>query len=287
MFRPLLVPLTLVLLALAPALALQAQPDHEDALVPFLKQGYREAQAMVHEDAHLGTVHAVLLEEGEGAARHRNVLCVFATRSGATKLIHQAEYAWATLERFADVDHDGKLDLVVRAGNGGNCWACGWVEAVSLGPDHADVLIPPERFQQLEDLDGDGTLEAIATDARWEFFEGLCHACSPRVERIFRRRKGEWVEASSEFPAYYQRSLEALTAQLERQARENTADWDEYQLGTLISILLNRTQLGERAPAWKAFTDRIAAWKKRLGPDEDEARARLDTIVSALQRELK
>lgn len=270
----------LLALSLAPALALRAQPEHDEVLIPFLKQGYREGQSIARDDARLGMVHAVILDEGEGVARHRSQLFVFATRGAQRSLIHQAEYAWAALDRLADIDGDGQLDLVVRAGTGGNCWTCGWVEAVTLTATKALPLLPPERFQQLEDVDGDGVLEAIAADARWEFFEGLCHACSPRVERIHRRTSGTWVDASAAFPAHYRRAIETLTLQLDRQTKENPADWDEYQWGTLTSILLNRLALGQSEAAWKDYDERIAEWAKRSDAD---GLARLRSLVDALK----
>jgi hypothetical protein len=287
MLRSLVLSVLLAALALGPALALRAEVDRDAALVPYFKQGFRESQALAREDTELGSVHAVLLEEGDGVARHRAVLFVFATRGDQRTLLHQAEYPWATLERLADIDADGKLDLVVHAGTGGNCWTCGWVEAFTLTPAGARTLIAPERFQSLEDVDGDGKLEAIESEAKWEFYEGLCHACSPRVERIHRLTSSGWNECSEAFPDYYRTSVATLEKQLEQQASHNSADWDDYQMGTLISILLNRVRLGEKDEAWKAFQARVQAWRARLTKDEDEGRARIDAILDALRRDLK
>lgn len=286
MLRSLVLSVLLAALALGPALALRAEADRDAALAPYLKQGFRESQALAREDTALGSVHAVLLEEGEGVARHRSVLFVFATRGAERTLLHQAEYPWATLERLADIDGDGRLDLVLHAGTGGNCWTCGWVEALTLTPAGARPLIAPERFQSLEDIDGDGKLEAIEADARWEFYEGLCHACSPRVERIHRLTGTGWTECSQAFPGYYRKSIATLEKQLDQQAAHST-DWDDYQMGTLISILLNRVQLGEKDDAWKAFHAKVQAWRARLTKDEVEGRARIDALVEALKRDLK
>lgn len=266
-------------LSLAPAFALRPTPEHDEVLIPYLKQGYHEGQSIARDDAKLGVVHALVLEEGEGVARHRSLVFVFATKGDHRALIHQAEYAWAALDGLSDIDGDGNLDLVVRAGTGGNCWTCGWVEAVTLTADRALPLVPPERFQELEDVDGDGTLEGIASDARWEFFEGLCHACSPRVERIHKRTSGAWVDASQAFPAHYKRAIESLELQLEAQAKENPSDWDEYQFGTLASIALNKLALGD-SNAWKDFDLRIEDWRKRA---DAEGLTRLNALVAALK----
>jgi hypothetical protein len=259
-----------------------------DPVAALRAQGFVRVQELSHRAPDGRLMRALLLEEGEGATRHRAVVVVLGGPAGTSgRPVYQVEHAWARLVSLGDVDRDGTLDLVVRAGNGGACWTCSWIEAVSLPASGSpSPMVPPQTFQSLDDLDGDGVPEGIQVEDGWEVYEGLPRSCSPRVDRIFQRVRGSWVEASRRFPGYYRQNV----AELEKTLGQPPAGGDEpddRELGGLISLLLNRRKLGEEATAWAAFEARIAARLAGLSAEEGETRTRIESLVAALQRDLR
>jgi hypothetical protein len=277
--------LALAVLSLTPARAISVPAASGLLIDGYVNDGFKAAGELKREWPALGLVTATLLEEGDGLARHRARLIV--STGGGNRVLLDQEYAYATLVSLEDVDHDGTLDVVVRAGNGGDCVNCSWMEAKSIATDRVSDLVPPGKYQDLVDIDHDGVAEAIAIDPRWEYYEGLCRTCSPRIERIFRRKGGAWVEASREFSAFYHGRVRALEEDLSRAAKASPGEWDDQQLGTLLSIMLYRRQLGEDAEAWKHFEQQMLQWRDGMSPQESEAQARITGLISALKRDLK
>jgi hypothetical protein len=83
---------------------------------------------------------------------------------------------------------------------GGNAWGCSSLKTMLVAKD--DVLFPEiesETWQVAKDLILDeGVPVLLLLDTRFEFFSGLCHACSPIKTAIFElNRRGVWTDATA------------------------------------------------------------------------------------------
>lgn len=167
-----------------------------------------------------------------------------------------------------DINGDGKAELIIREGNGGNCRGCSRMKIFHVSDEilkqvpiqitEKDDFVP----KRLEDVNNDGVFEVLALHTPWECAFGIGCAGSPVTWGIYKWNGNEYIEASQEFPEFYedmiQRSLQFSP-----------------HLGNIISILLHRIQMGEAAEGWKQFQQRMAS----LLIDEN----RKETIVKELQ----
>ncbi len=102
----------------------------------------------------------------------------------------------------------------------------------------------------VEDVDGDGTLEVIASDAAWEI-HGFCHACSPYGVFVLGWDGQAYHDASGDqrFRVYF----DATIAELESGVAPGIND--ESRLSYAISIALLYGHSGRADLAWQRFED--------------------------------
>jgi hypothetical protein len=151
-----------------------------------------------------------------------------------------------------DMNKDGLLELAIFISDGSNSWTYNQIQVLQLHPDKGVVnltlSVPSEdelelgtfAVDRLEDIDGDGIVEWIVTDSR---FEGgvfpLGHAGSPGVPRIYAWDGDVYRNASTRFSEYYQPIIDDYQASLYRVSNNGVWDGEEVQnLHTLLSLLM-------------------------------------------------
>jgi hypothetical protein len=148
---------------------------------------------------------------------------------------------------FADINKDGILELVVSAANGGNCWACSNVRIYALGGPTPRLMVAEPMV--LKDLDGDGSVELLVGDVRWESYDEFSHAAAPGGTMVYRWRDGKYVFAGTEAKAFYEKELDRYRGELaEAISAINAADAmsDERYLGLALSMYIARCYTDEQ-----------------------------------------
>ncbi len=147
---------------------------------------------------------------------------------------------------FKDINNDGYSEIVLDFWSGGNCLSCNWIEIFQIRDQQIQsVEIDfPERVvpRSVSDLNEDGSWEVIGSDTHWEFYENVCHACSPSVSVVAAWEDGKYKIASSDFLDYYNQIIEELEDDLDTMEIEGQ---EEYYFGDLISLLLNYLVKGD------------------------------------------
>ena len=147
---------------------------------------------------------------------------------------------------LTDINGDGVKEVIVQSSSGGNCWSCNPTEIYSIRNQKVE-LIAASPMQDVRDLDGDGSMELVVTDPRWELYGDLSHAASPFASVIFRWKNNRYVYASSDFPGFYKEELNRLRASIEGARAEITSEEfsDESYVGLSISVALAHAHMGE------------------------------------------
>lgn len=193
--------------------------------------------------------------ESAGEKAGTKSLKLYFQRSGssavsATDLYEEAVIGFGTYEDestvFADVNGDGVTEFIVSAANGGNCWACSTVRLYALGGPTPRLLVAEPMTMQ--DLNGDGTLELLVGDARWESYDDFSHAAAPGGTLVYTWRDGTYVFAGSDVKAFYEKELDRYRGYLaEAIASINAADdrSDESYLGLALSMYIARVYMDD------------------------------------------
>jgi hypothetical protein len=146
-----------------------------------------------------------------------------------------------------DINRDGAAEIIVQASSGGNCWSCNPTEIYTLR-GHKAELIAAGPMREIQDLDGDGSVELLVTDARWEFYSDFSHVASPSATIVYSWRNGRYVYASRDYSAYYGGELKDLRARLAEARAMITADddtSDEGYCGLAVSLAITYVHLGD------------------------------------------
>lgn len=160
---------------------------------------------------------------------------------------------------LADVNGDGKPELIISRWGGGNAWGCSSTIAYEVRGPRMTRLISGAMV--LEDLDHDGTEEVVLVDGSWQEYGPFSHAQSPGGHVVFRWRNGRYEFAGPEFRAYYdeakrrnEREFAALDAadDLDRMHLALSAYIDSVRFGDKTGLDLLRQRLGSmRSSAYR------------------------------------
>ena len=146
-----------------------------------------------------------------------------------------------------DINGDGLKEIVVQSSSGGNCWSCNPTEIYQVR-NHKGELLAAAPIQHLADLNGDGILELLITDARWESYDDLSHAASPGAVMVYAWRNGRYVYSARDFGEFYKGEIEKLKGSIEGAKSQITAV-DEYSdeayIGLSLGLAITYTHMGE------------------------------------------
>ena len=140
---------------------------------------------------------------------------------------------------FADVNRDGKTEMILSVANGGNCWQCSRVLLYVL--DAPEPRLAVSEPMSLKDLDGDGVAELLVGDTRWESYDDFSHAGAPGGTLVYKWTPEGYRFAGKGASAFYEQTLAELRADLVDAAKNiSPADeiTDEQYLHDVISMLL-------------------------------------------------
>lgn len=182
-----------------------------------------------------------------------------------------------------DMNGDGLLELPYSIFNGGNCWGCTQRQVLQLRADDTIISLTPvaggeDEFSQpfvlrdFIDADGDGLVEWVMFEARWESAFSLCKPCSPVGFRLYAWDGQVYRNASARFPDYYQQRIDALMVELDQMAQSDSP-WLGAEPGRIISLLLAYDNAGRREEGWPIF-ERLA------DPEQYTGRASQDFLDS-------
>jgi len=186
-----------------------------------------------------------------------------------------------------DVNGDGVLDLSVAQSTGGNCWECSQLRLFNVS-NHQAINVPMELPAtgllggdydhngtsavpwSMQDLDGNGQMELIVTDAAWEL-HGFCHACSPAGRFVLAWDGEQYGDASGDYQAFFDERVSVLEDRLSDAA--NDAD----RASLAISIALAYGRSGRIDTAWSRFSEITSTmsndcWIDLLPAIEDDLR---------------
>ncbi len=135
----------------------------------------------------------------------------------------------------------------------------------------------------MEDVDGDGALEALVSDDTFENELGLDHADSPGVTIIYKLTDGRFVEASADYPQYYDPQISEIEAQLSQppaipterlpdgSTEERPDSADLHLVARAIKVFLLYQAEGNTQTGWERYKELMRpdqflteAWKQRV-----------------------
>jgi hypothetical protein len=145
-----------------------------------------------------------------------------------------------------DINGDGFKEVIVQSSSGGNCWSCNPTEIYRLA-NHKAELIAAGPIRKIADLDGDSRAELMVADARWEIYGGLSHAAAPWATIIYSWRNDRYVDASSDFPRYYDAEIARLRAGLQDAQSTITAEEssDDAYVGLAVALAITYAHMGQ------------------------------------------
>lgn len=145
-----------------------------------------------------------------------------------------------------DINGDGLKDVIVQSSSGGNCWSCNPTEIYTV-KDHKAELIAAGPVQRVADLNRDGAVELIVTDARWENYDDFSHAASPAATIVYAWKNGRYIYAPRDFAEYYKSEIDRFRATIEESKAQITAEiWsDEFYTGAVCSLAITYAHLGD------------------------------------------
>ena len=171
-----------------------------------------------------------------------------------------------------DINGDGIKEIIVQSSSGGNCWSCNPTEIYQVR-NHKAELLAAAPIQKLADLNGDGILELLITDARWESYDDLSHAASPGAVMVFAWRNGKYVYASRDFAVFYKSEITRLRASIEEAKSQITTDEysDEVYVGLSIGLAISYTHMGDLELGLKEMESLLTANSKSASQTKHRA----------------
>src|SRR5262249_38218691 len=172
-----------------------------------------------------------------------------------------------------DINGDGIKEIVVQSSSGGNCWSCNPTEIYQVR-NHKGELLAAAPIQRLADLNGDGILELLITDARWESYDDLSHAASPGAVMVYAWRNGRYLYSARDFGDFYKSEIDKLRASIDgAKSQINAADEysDEVYVGLAIALAITYTHMGEVEQGLKEMETLLLANSKSAAQTKHRA----------------
>src|SRR5712692_1013180 len=163
-----------------------------------------------------------------------------------------------------DIDGDGRADLILRGYSGGAhcCWTY-WIVTPSKRPA-LRKKIENQRHVDFEDLNRNGTITWIAEDGSFDYFDGLCHACTPFTELYLKMEGDRIIDISPQYLSHYDDEIKAARFKLIHEHLEDfIAARNEQQISRVaenvkplvLTVVLAYLYSGREQQAWKALDE--------------------------------
>lgn len=157
-----------------------------------------------------------------------------------------------------DINSDGQKDIIVSTDSGGNCFCCGKTEIYNIKNDKLIRLFASKFgcIKDILDLNNDGNDEVMLFDDRFEFYDGLCHGCSPGLVYVYEWKRDKYINVSSQYKNFYAKEIGRLIKNIESDLHHKRYLEDIHQgsyFGDTISLLLNFSTIGEKAKGINLF----------------------------------
>ncbi|HWP43228.1 MAG TPA: VCBS repeat-containing protein [Blastocatellia bacterium] len=145
-----------------------------------------------------------------------------------------------------DINGDGLKEIILQSSSGGNCWSCNPIEIYRVRNSKVE-LVAAAPIQRIVDLNGDGSMELVVADSRWENYGDLSHAAAPFALVVYSWRNGQYVYAARDFAAFYRGEADRLRAAIAEARAEITADEfsDEVYVGRAMALAITYAHAGE------------------------------------------
>lgn len=196
-------------------------------------------------------------------SRDRRDLCtaeVVASDGGVLFSRDQNSFTW-NAATGKDVNGDGAPDVVLEAYTGGAhcCWKY-WIFSFAPDPMLAGELDNDEPVSF--GLATKGRLVMHTTDEAFNNFDGLCYACSPRVDLYFVLQGDQFKDVTAEFVTAgnldsMRKRLEAVPVDRFRQlsSTQDLAPELREAKAAVLNLVLAYLYSGHEDEAWKALKE--------------------------------
>lgn len=144
-----------------------------------------------------------------------------------------------------DVNGDGAPEILVHFASWGNGFSASPQVLFSFDKGSGHTLASCVR--ELRDLDGDGIMEAVIEDNRWEFIHGLPHAHGVSVPMVFGWRDGAYVYRSPSYASFYKAEIAKAQLCLAQARAASDAEEDkEYRYtSAVVNLALTLVHAGD------------------------------------------
>lgn len=217
----------------------------------LLRGGYKVRMTHVEPVAEVGCRAAVLSPKGEA-------------------IFSDEEWDISLDKKDIDINRDGRADLVLRGYSGGA--HCCWTYRI-ITPSRRPALLKKlenERHIQFEDHDGAVTL--VAQDGKFDYFDGLCHACTAFPDIYLKMDGDRIIDVSPQYLSHYDDEIKSARLKLIHEHLEDflSAKNPEQMLNAgqdikplVLTVVLAYLYSGREPQAWKTLDEMWPAFDRQ------------------------
>jgi hypothetical protein len=167
-------------------------------------------------------------------------------------------------QKDVDINRDGRTDLVLRGYSGGShcCWTY-WIITPSMRPA-LRKKIENQAHVRFEDLSRTGAITWVAQDGSFDYFDGLCHACSVFPDLYLKMQGDKILDVSTDYRSRYDDEIKAARFKLIHEPLQHfMAARNEQEMSNaaenvkplVLTVVLAYLYSGREDQAWKALEE--------------------------------